>query len=361
MIATTDLASKLASVIPDLCAIPELECALLYGSAARGDFEEHSDIDLLVLSGTSRKQRVAEALNASLMRFGSKVSVTIYTHRELKFLGNAQSLFLLHLKRESLVLFDRSGGFLERLFEEFQPKSSYHRDFEKSIALIDPVRKVVLGSPNQLHRLSQLYALYRVFGVYLLAEKGIYEFSKEKMGAELSCLYPQRARSISELSRLRRLNNLFYLGDPSGANSSGYLRSEEELKRHIYCLSDLLGMPVTMEERCFGDAAEEFSSVAGFVPTGLDYRLKTWFLLLVFDGLNLFCAKNGFPELVSLDEVTMTYLSSSFFPHSVQAAAREVLCYLRGYSLKYFLHPEAKIRSEGARKLLLDLVPDTIG
>lgn len=307
-----------------------IEAALLYGSCARGDVEAHSDIDVLIVSGACRKQPVLDVLNSSFEQYGPKLSLTIYTRKELEFLAKVQSLFLLHLKRESIVLFDRSQGFLRRLFQEFEPKTSYRLDFEKSIALIDPVRKVVSGSPNQFHRLSQLYALYRIFGVYLLAEKGIYEFSKEKMSAELSSFYPWHASNIAKLSSLRRLNNLFYLGDSEKPSDISYLRDQGELERHIRILAELLERPIALERRSFQDAVQDFAVATDLVPLALDYRLKTWFLMLVFDGLNLFCAKYGLRELVSLDETTMCYLSSSSFPSSVQAAAREVLSYLRG-------------------------------
>jgi hypothetical protein len=136
------------------------------------------------------------------------------------------------------------------------------------------------------------------------------------------------------------------------------VRDQGELERHIRILAELLDKPIALERRSFQNAVEDFAVATDLAPAALDYRLKTWFLLLVFDGLNLFCAKYGLRELVSLDEKTMCYLSSSSFPSSVQAAAREVLSYLRGYPLKYFLRPEAKIRAAGARKLLVDLVPD---
>src|SRR5260370_27319597 len=132
----------------------------------------------------------------------------------MQFLSKTKSLFLLHLSREANLLFDKKGYF-GNLLATFTPKDSYKEDFLKSIALVDPLRSQVYGAPNQLHRLSYIYSLFRVFGVYLLAEDGIYEFSKERMAKLLSASFPSLVDEIHGLSRLRPLNSNFFTG---GAN-----------------------------------------------------------------------------------------------------------------------------------------------
>jgi hypothetical protein len=60
--------------------------------------------------------------------------------------------------------------------------------------------------------LSYVYSLFRVFGVYLLALKGEYEFSKSKMVLSLSREYPNSRLAVLTLSELRTLNANFFAG-----------------------------------------------------------------------------------------------------------------------------------------------------
>jgi predicted nucleotidyltransferase len=190
---------------------PSIDSAALYGSVARGDVEPHSDVDLLVVCCGSVKERLYLELASALSGTCRNLSISLYSPSELLFMKRVGSLFLLHLRNEGILLFDRSGS-LTKILREFVPKPSYKSDFEKSLALLAPMRTAVCGSPNQLHRLAQIYALFRVFGVYLLAERGIFEFSKKKMTAILAGGGGLNEANVDRLSKLRVLNANFFTG-----------------------------------------------------------------------------------------------------------------------------------------------------
>jgi len=339
----------------------EIDAVLLYGSVARGDVESHSDLDVLLVSNTSRKGSILRYLDAfSPSQYPNKLSITIYTHDELRFLASVKSLFLLHLKNEAIVLLDRSQGFLRTLLNDFEPKKSYRSDFEKSLKLLAPLRAYIPESPNQLHRLSQIYAVFRVFGVYLLAEKGIYEFSKDKMSGILCQAYPELAQSVRDLSKLRALNNLF-IGDHR-KEADAYEKCDQfsGLRSCLTALERLAGQPFALEQRTFADAVDEFLFALSKSSSSLNYELKSWFLLLTYDGLNIFFRNNFLPTLTGFRQNELADISSSPYPEAVRSAACEVLNYLQNYPLKYFLSPSAKIPGALASQILTDLV-QTVG
>jgi hypothetical protein len=78
--------------------------AALYGSMARGDATEASDVDVLGVAGRCLEQRQS-----------GRVSVTVYREPHLLELARSGSLFVLHLKREARILKDATGVF-GRLF-----------------------------------------------------------------------------------------------------------------------------------------------------------------------------------------------------------------------------------------------------
>lgn len=87
----------------------------------------------------------------------------------------------------------------------------------------------------------------------------------------------------------------------------------------------------------------------------LGYLLRSWFLLLVYDGLNLFCVENNIRELSSFDVARLGHFALPEHPGPVRNAAIESLEYLHNYPLKYFLLDESKIPLNRARNVLMDL------
>jgi hypothetical protein len=342
----------LAEILAD---VPLVEAAALYGSAARGDMESHSDIDLLVLCSDGRKRALFEMVQPCLAREFTKLSLALYSWQELAFLDRAHSLFLLHLKREADIFLDRHGS-LSTLLRNFHEKASYRSDFRDSLALLDPLRTRVSDSPNDLHRLSYVYSLFRVFGVYLLADKGIFEFSKSKMAISLSRQYPHTTRAIAALSGLRVLNSNFFSGGTHDLAPVS-LAADGALQGYVSHLSRLTETPLRILERPYEEAVAEFVAAAGD-HQGLNYRLRTWFLLLAYDGLNLYRRKVGLPPLVSFEREALEELLSGSAPLPIKIAAEQTLSCIRDYRFKYFLNKRAKIGADLAGQALSALASE---
>jgi predicted nucleotidyltransferase len=352
---TTDLIIPTKEELSELlCPCPQIQAAALYGSVARGDSESHSDIDLLIVCATSQKHLTYDEVCANLIRRFDRLSIAIYTQQELLFLAKVRSLFLLHLSRESSLLFDRSG-FLTQVLADFEPKMSYGRDFRQSLQLASPLCTIVSDSPNQYHRLAQTYSLFRVFGVYILANRGIFEFSKAKMTAALASSYPEQSQQIDLLSSLRIMNANFF----TGGNWHLWRRADDHGKQllceAIQALGRLVDRPFTVSERSYGEAVQEFVCANRPKSRRLGYGLRTWFLLALYDGLNLYCQKHGMRILETFSEPALLELTDPDLPEAVRKAAQVGLDYLRNYTLKYFLLNERKISFDHACKALIDL------
>jgi predicted nucleotidyltransferase len=329
----------------------DVHAAALYGSVARGDSEFYSDIDLIIVCDASHKQVVYTELKSLLCTQNKGFSLAIYTPRELYFLASVKSLFLLHLSRECDCLFDRTG-LLTQLLATFEPKTSYANDFKDSLGLVAPLRTVVANSPNQLHRLAYIYSLFRVFGVYLLAEHRIFEFSKAKMARALQHLYPERAAEIDLLSSLRILNAHFFSGTETTALSA-WEHDEDALRTSIAGLSAIIGTSIDIRRVHYTEAVDDFVKAVGAEKGDrLGYKFRTWFLLLIYDGLNLFCASHKADLLTSFSELPFIHLTDSAFPDAIRGAAYEALDYLHNYPLRYFLLEQSKIPVANACKAL---------
>lgn len=328
---------------------PSIDAAALYGSVARGDIESHSDIDLLLVCRSSSKLLAYTSIRETLEGYFRQLSLTIYTEREIRFLHSVKSLFLLHLSLEANVLLDRSG-FLKSLLTGFQPKESYRDDFQKSLQLLDPLRTITEGTPNNFHRLSYIYSLFRVFGVYLLAENKIYEFSKSRMAQQLMDKLPDRSESVALLTQLRALNSNFFTGGYTVEQLPD--RDWKSVFRLTSALASLVGVTLPMMATPYAKNIEHFDQALGNRSRALDYRLRMWFLLLLYDGLNLYCCKAGIEPLTNLSESALRPLTDSRKPRPIRDAAEEAILYLHRYPLKYFLSDESKIGVYSAQSIL---------
>jgi hypothetical protein len=98
------LAAEVLRILPESAA-----AVLLYGSRARGDIHQHSDVDLLVVAARHAKTRAIGSVN-----------VTTYGQAQIE---NANgSLFGMHLARDAVILHD-PDGWLGALLEEFRPSN----------------------------------------------------------------------------------------------------------------------------------------------------------------------------------------------------------------------------------------------
>jgi hypothetical protein len=123
----------------------------------------------------------------------------------------------------------------------------------------------------------------------------------------------------------------------------------------LAALGDVLGKHLESTERRYRQAVAEFVSVCNAESRRLGYRLRTWFLLLVYDGLNLFCQREGMSPLNSFNEERLSELTGSELPIEVRRSAFEALDYHRNYPLKYFLMEQSKIPVNQACKTLTEL------
>jgi hypothetical protein len=119
-------------------------------------------------------------------------------------------------------------------------------------------------------------------------------------------------------------------------------------------LSALIDAPFLAVERAYSEAVEEFILAAASTQ-GLNYRLRTWFLLLVYDGINLYCREARIPTLTSFDPECLERMLSRHLPLSVASAVRQALSQIHDYRLKYFLNKEARIRADVATETLVAL------
>jgi hypothetical protein len=252
-----------------------------------------------------------------------------------------------------VVLFDRTG-LLTQLLAAFEPKRSYRQDFQQSLDLIAPVQTTVAGSPNLYHRIAYIYSLFRVFGVYLLAEDGVYEFSKAKMAQGLANKLPTHREHLAQLASLRALNMHFFSGNEHAITLKPEY-SKTCYAESLEALGAVLNKRLESTERSYRDAVAEFVNACSTESRRLGYRLRTWFLLLVYDGLNLFCEREGMVLLNSFNEKRLSQLTEPELPVPVRRSAFEALDYHRNYPLKYFLLEKSKIPVAQACKALTEL------
>ena len=86
------------------------EKIILFGSAARGDTDEYSDIDLIVVKKTDQRfvQRLVEA--GSFIPPHLSVDVLVYTPDELNAMVEDGNPFIEQALKEGMVLYEKSTG-----------------------------------------------------------------------------------------------------------------------------------------------------------------------------------------------------------------------------------------------------------
>lgn len=110
MTTRTEDGPRIARELADsLASLPYVEGVCLFGSLARGEQDDWSDIDLLVV-GRDDDVRPTLLLRALPDRLrGERLSLVCYSSDELRQLFEAGSSFVDHLRHEGKILSDQRG------------------------------------------------------------------------------------------------------------------------------------------------------------------------------------------------------------------------------------------------------------
>ena len=156
-------------------------CVLLFGSMARGDSSETSDVDLLISeeTGSIKSERAG------------RVEVQYTPQTNLLEMSARGDLFAIHLAYEAKVVAD-PDGFFDNFKKALKIKSSYAEEREAASALAAYLLKRKLSTPQIPVRNKRIAWCVRTILISLLLEEGRIVFSPD----ELQGLFPDNRIGI---------------------------------------------------------------------------------------------------------------------------------------------------------------------
>lgn len=171
----------------------EVKGILLFGSRARGDSDNNSDLDICVLCddvGFEQAQRTRDRI-ASMIGC-DRHNVSLYTEQKVESMLRKGSLFMWHLKKEGKILFSK-GGYCERVLSHLRPYRRHKEDLLYYGSLLHDVRDSIDSHGVNPFDLDLLFTLYRntcmvicnLCGRIAFGRVNVFEQAKETYGKML--------------------------------------------------------------------------------------------------------------------------------------------------------------------------------
>lgn len=132
----------------------------LFGSAARGDADSHSDIDVLVVQRRRLPEVLRSKIQHELVPYGDRVSISWYSESSITRIFDEGHLFATHLVKESVRLLG-SSDFIDRLGVP-RPYSDGLQDLEGFQMILEGVTPSLTATPkNAIFEAGLLYVCAR--------------------------------------------------------------------------------------------------------------------------------------------------------------------------------------------------------
>ena len=98
--------SILDDIIRRVVEVAQPEQIILFGSAARGDMNRHSDVDLLVVKDGVHRGHLATLIYKSLRGAGAPVDVVVVTPADVERYRNSHALVIKPALQEGRVVYE---------------------------------------------------------------------------------------------------------------------------------------------------------------------------------------------------------------------------------------------------------------
>lgn len=139
----------------------------LFGSVARGDTDDLSDVDVLV-AGELEPQALSD-----LPYPEERLSLVRYDWPELRQMARYGSLFLHHVRLEGKLLFSSHESELEALLEDLPPYGRAEQEFSTFVRVLEDVDNALSGDHSPEFELSVIATALRhscILGCYAAGE-----------------------------------------------------------------------------------------------------------------------------------------------------------------------------------------------
>lgn len=189
---------------------PPVIGSLLFGSEARGDYDEYSDRDICAFFREitmAERPKVRECL--ATIYCTKAPSVCMYSKSTAQGMAQKGSLFLWHLKLESRVLYDPEG-FVAQLFATIAPYSGYQTDMSRYEEIALGVSRTLdeRGSLNNAD-LHALFVAWRNTCLLLTMSQGAPVFARKTALSAAQKMFPNLPEMSKEYEILSNYH-LFY-------------------------------------------------------------------------------------------------------------------------------------------------------
>lgn len=204
-----DRAEKVAEALVE--EFPTVSGVWLFGSVARGDDDELSDIDLFILGNDPDLRPSIIRRQLHLENHPPKVSIVYHTQETLNRFVKNGSRFVVHLQLEGEVLFDSEGVLGE--IQRMPPlRTSVKPEVDGQLKRLELLDRPQRFNGNLLFPLTHVFSSGKAIVMAILAENQIYEFNREGAFDAFAERFPESRADIQTLRRLAPFSALVSKG-----------------------------------------------------------------------------------------------------------------------------------------------------